>query len=183
MEKKIADLGIRIYRKRLEHIFILNTNLKNLNNYKKFHYRISIDIKDEFINNKKKDLKELLEQYLEKLKNNRQFDAVLGGCNIGPHKSDIVGYNIENKFNIDQFSTGQQKAVVLLIILAHCNYLIKELKKNPIILFDEVCSHLDLENRKLFLDLIDMLNVLSSTSTKSLSIIFLPLRFIYYNMI
>jgi len=159
LEKKIADLGINIYKKRLEHILILNENLKNLDSYKKYYYKISIDIDDKFINDKKEDLQQLLELYLKGLKKNRKYDAVLGGCKIGPHKSDIVGYNIKNNFNITQFSTGQQKTVVLLIILAHCNFLIKELKKNPIILFDEVCSHLDLENRELLLDLIDMLNV------------------------
>ena len=108
---------------------------------------------------KKKDLEKLSEKYLEDLKKNREFDAVFGGCKIGPHKSDIVGYNIKNNININQFSTGQQKTVILLIILAHCNFLINELKKNPIIFFDEVCSHLDLENRKLLLDLIETLNV------------------------
>ena len=54
LEKKIADLGINIYKKRLEHILILNTNLKNLHSYKKYCYRILLDINDEFINDKKK---------------------------------------------------------------------------------------------------------------------------------
>ena len=159
LEKKIADLGIKIYTKRLEHILILNENLIKLDVYKKHNYRISINIYDKFINDKKEDLPKLLEQYLENLKKNRKFDTFLGGCMIGPHKSDIVGHNVETNININQFSTGQQKAVILLIILAHCNFLIKELKKNPIILFDEVCSHLDLENRELLLDLIEILNV------------------------
>jgi len=159
LEKKITDLGINIYKKRLEHTLILNTNLKNLHSYKKHFYRILLDISDEFINDKKKDLEKLPEKYLEELKKNRELDAVFGGCKIGPHKSDLVGYNIKNNSNINQFSTGQQKTVVLLIILANCNFLINELKKNPIIFFDEVCSHLDLENRKLLLDLIETLNV------------------------
>ena len=37
LEKKIADLGIKIYKKRLEHILILNENLKNLDVYKKYY--------------------------------------------------------------------------------------------------------------------------------------------------
>ena len=86
---------------------------------------IIVDDKDR----KKGDLQKLLELYLKGLKKNRKFDAILGGCRIGPHKSDIVGYNIKNNININQFSTGQQKAVILLIILAHCNFLINELKK------------------------------------------------------
>ena len=184
IKKKIADLGIKIYNKRLEQILILNENLKELDVYKKHYYRISINIYDEFINNKKEDLPKLLEQYLENLKKNRKFDALLGGCMIGPHKSDIVGHNIENNINIKQFSTGQQKTVILLIILAHCNFLIKELKKNPIILFDEVCSHLDLENRELLLDLIDMLNVQTFiTGTEKKFFSFLSTKASYCNII
>ena len=76
LEKKIADLGIKIYKKRYEHILVLNENLKKLDCYKKNYYKISINIYDEFINNKKKDLPKLLEQYLENLKKNRKFDAL-----------------------------------------------------------------------------------------------------------
>ncbi len=184
LEKNIADLGIKIYKKRLEHILILNTNLENLDSYKNYYYRIFINIDDEFINNKKGDLEKFLEQYIEDLKKNRQFDAVLGGCKIGPHKSNIVGYNIENNININQLSTGQQKAVILLIILAHCNFLIKELQKKPIILFDEVCSHLDSENRELLLDLIEILKVQTFiTGTEKNLFSFLSTKVSYCNII
>ena len=183
LEKKIADLGINIYKKRLEHILILNTNLKNLHSYKKYCYRILLDINDEFINDKKKDLEKLLEKYLEDLKKNREFDAVFGGSRIGPHKSDIVGHNIKNNININQFSTGQQKTVILLIILAHCNFLINEQKIIPIIFFDEVCSHLDLENRKLLLDLIETLNVQTFiTGTEKKIFSFLSTKASYCNI-
>ena len=50
-------------------------------------------------------------------------------------------------------------AIILLIIIAHCKYLIKNCKRKPILLFDEVCSHLDTENRKLLIQLIEILNV------------------------
>jgi len=92
LEKKIADLGINIYKKRLEHILILNTNLKNLHSYKKYCYRILLDINDEFINDKKKDLEKLPEKYLENLKKNREFDAVfLPGWEEGlfPHLKSL----------------------------------------------------------------------------------------------
>ena len=50
-------------------------------------------------------------------------------------------------------------SIILLIIIAHCKYLIKNCKRKPILLFDEVCSHLDTENRKLLIQLIEILNV------------------------
>ena len=184
LEKKIVELGINIYKKRLQHISILNANLENLKNYnKKFYYKISLNIEDKYIQEKKEDIEKLHEQYIEDLNKNRKLDAILGGCKIGPHKSDIIGCNIENNFNIKQFSTGQQKAVILLIILAHCNFLINELKKNPIILFDEVCSHLDLENRELLLDLIEILNVQTFiTGTEKKFFSFLSTKASYCNI-
>ena len=53
---------------------------------------------------------------------------------------------------VDQLSTGQQKTLVWLLLLSQSNYLISK-KDKPILLLDEVCSHLDDQNRKILLDL------------------------------
>jgi len=159
LEKKIADLGIQIYKKRLNHVNIINSNLKKLDSYNKYSYKISISIEDYLIENTDKNINQIYEYYINQLKKARKLDAILGGCKIGPHRSDIIGLNIENNSNINQFSTGQQKTIILLIILAQCKFLISEVKIKPIIFFDEVCSHLDIENRELLLDLIESLKV------------------------
>ena len=159
LEKKIVDLGIQIYQKRIKHISVINSNLKDLDSYKKYSYRVLLLIKDDLIKNDNKDINNIYDTYLAKLQSIRDFDSFSGGCKIGPHKSDVIGYNIENRFNINQFSTGQQKTVILLIILAQCKFLINEVKVKPIILFDEVCSQLDIENRELLLDLVELLKV------------------------
>jgi len=159
IEEKIAELGIKIYKKRTEHISVINSNLKDLDSYKKYSYRVLLLIKDDLIKNDNKDINNIYDTYLAKLQSIRDFDSFTGGCKIGPHKSDVIGYNIENRFNINQFSTGQQKTVILLIILAQCKFLINEVKVKPIILFDEVCSQLDIENRELLLDLVELLKV------------------------
>ena len=73
-----------------------------------------------------------------------------GGTQYGPHKSDFV-CSTNQGMQGNQLSTGQQKTIVLLLILAQCNYMVNELNKKPIILMDEVCSHLDNNNRSLLL--------------------------------
>ena len=93
------------------------------------------------------------------MNHNRKKDFFYGGCSIGPHRSDILGINELNNFNLSQLSTGQQKTVVLLIILAQSEYLINELNLHPIILLDEICSHLDDVNRELLLYLTNQLKV------------------------
>jgi len=183
LESKIVDLGINIYKKRLEHVFVLNSNLMNLIKHNNNYYKICINIEDEFIKDKKENPVAVKDQYIYTLKKNRKSDAILGGSSIGPHKSDFVGCDFETNFNINQFSTGQQKTVVLLIILAHCVYLINNLKKNPIILFDEVCSHLDLKNRELLLDLIEILNIQTfMTGTEKKFFSFLSTKASYCNI-
>ena len=99
------------------------------------------------------------EFFSNELKKNRKTDSLTGGCAFGPHRSDIIGYKIDTNFNINQFSTGQQKTAILLIIIAQCKYLIEERNLKPIILLDEVCSHLDNDNRELLLYLIGKLEV------------------------
>tara|TARA_B100001123_G_C15091297_1_gene939761 strand:- start:650 stop:931 length:282 start_codon:yes stop_codon:yes gene_type:complete len=77
---------------------------------------------------------------------------------------------INEKFLASQLSTGQQKTLILLIYLSHCEFLIGEISISPILLLDEICSHLDEINRKILLALIETLNlqVFMTGTTKNL---------------
>tara|TARA_Y100001970_G_C14259829_1_gene879229 strand:+ start:24192 stop:25295 length:1104 start_codon:yes stop_codon:yes gene_type:complete len=171
IEFDIVDLGILIYKKREEYINSLNNELKNLNLTKENFFKIKLNIKDSFIN--KIDNKDNLEDmYFKQLSHNRNEDMISGGCKIGPHRSDILGRDLIKNFSLDLFSTGQQKTFILQIILAHCNILIKSFNLQPIVFFDEVCSHLDDKNRAILLELIETLNVqifLTGTDNNSFS--------------
>ena len=183
LEKKIVDLGIEIYKKRFKHLSFINSNLKDLYIFKNNFFNISLFIKDDLVRNID-DLNKIYEQYVATLQNIRDFDTVVGGCKIGPHKSDILARSVENNFNVNQFSTGQQKTVILLIILAQCKYLINQTKINPIIFFDEVCSHLDKDNRELLLHIIETLNVQTFiTGTEKNFFSFLSTKVSYCNII
>ena len=159
VEIEIVNLGMSIFQKRIHHPNILNSNLSLLNQSGAKFYQIELQTFNSHILDFKSSYDKLRNLYLLELKKSRGIDSIIGGCNIGPHKTDIVGINHSNKLNVNQSSTGQQKTVVLLIIIAQCKYLLETLKRKPIILFDEVCSHLDKNNRSLLLDLIDSLSV------------------------
>ena len=60
----------------------------------------------------------------------------------------------DNSF-VSQLSTGQQKTIILLMYLSQCKYLSEVKSKQPILLLDEVCSHLDDVNRSILLTLIE----------------------------
>tara|TARA_B100001057_G_C22784794_1_gene925108 strand:+ start:469 stop:1557 length:1089 start_codon:yes stop_codon:yes gene_type:complete len=153
IEKDICSLGLEIYNSRHNQLDFLNNNLKTLQKDYKFQLSIELSMKDNFYNN---DL--TYEKYLSKLQESRAYDKKFGGTKIGPHKTDFVA-NINNEFEASLLSTGQQKTVVLTILLAQCNYLVNFKNINPILLFDEIGSHLDSNNRKILLDMINRFEI------------------------
>ena len=153
IEKDICSLGLEIYNSRYYQLDFLNNNLNNLQKDHEFKFNVELSMKDSFYNNKL-----TFEKYLIKLKEFRAHDKQFGGTKIGPHKSDIIA-KINNDFEASLLSTGQQKTVVLMILLAQCNYLINFKNINPIILFDEIGSHLDSNNRQILLDMINRFEI------------------------
>ena len=153
IEKDISLLGLEIYQLRHSQINFINNNLKILNKDHNFQFNLTLQIKDEFFN---ADLS--FEEYLSYLFNSRSHDKQFGGAKIGPHKSDILAI-INNDFDASLLSTGQQKTIVLMILLAQCNYLVNCKKINPILLLDEIGSHLDSYNREILLDMINRFEI------------------------
>ena len=85
------------------------------------------------------------------------------------------------KLSLVLCSTGQQKAVILLLIIAQSKYLINSLNRQPIVLLDEVCSHLDEYNREILLGLINSLDVqIFITGTEKNFFSFLSTKASYY---
>jgi len=88
------------------------------------------------------------------LKQTRAQDAQTGGAATGPHKSDLrVRYAAKN-MPADQCSTGEQKALLIGIILAHAQLIAAERGAPPILLLDEVAAHLDESRRAGLYDLL-----------------------------
>lgn len=90
---------------------------------------------------------EVEEMFKYQLKESRRIDAVSGGAATGPHKSDLIVSYAAKKMPADQCSTGEQKALLIGLILAHARLIGAERGAPPILLLDEVAAHLD-ENRR-----------------------------------
>lgn len=183
LENNIVNFGIEIYKKRFEQIDTLNSILIKLDILKNLSFKFILKITDTFIE-KNLNIDDLDREFFNsELRQNRKIDSLTGGCSIGPHRSDIIGYKINTNFTINQLSTGQQKAAVLLLIIAQCKYLIEENNLKPIILLDEICSHLDNDNRELLLYLIGKLDVqVFMTGTEKNFFSFLSTKAYYYNI-
>ena len=71
----------------------------------------------------------------------------------GPNNASIEIFNKKNKKNLDISSTGEQKLLLISIILSHARMLHKKFNMAPILLLDDIIEHLDKEYRTaLFLE-------------------------------
>lgn len=97
------------------------------------------------------------DQYRASLVHSRDTDAQTGGAKVGPHKSDLNVRHLGKDQNAEMCSTGEQKALLISIILADARMTAAERGRVPVLLLDEVAAHLDQERREaLFDDLIGM---------------------------
>jgi DNA replication and repair protein RecF len=78
---------------------------------------------------------------------NRGRDMAAGRTLIGPHRSDLDAMFIEKSVAAKDCSTGEQKALLISLILANCRALTADIGAPPILLLDEVAAHLDAARR------------------------------------
>lgn len=88
----------------------------------------------------------------------RAVDAEAGRATAGIHRSDLVVKRRDDRLPAVQCSTGEQKALLISIILADARLQSLERGSVPLLLLDEVAAHLDAERRAALFDEICALN-------------------------
>lgn len=87
------------------------------------------------------------------LRNGRRRDMAAGRTLSGPHRSDLVVIHAPSGQPAGLCSTGQQKALLIGLILANARALQSAPDQpNPLILLDEAAAHLDPERRAALFD-------------------------------
>jgi DNA replication and repair protein RecF len=81
------------------------------------------------------------------LARNRQRDAIAGRTTEGPHRHDLVVAHRAKQMPAARSSTGEQKALLLGLVLAHAELVTDRRGEPPILLLDEVAAHLDPKRR------------------------------------
>lgn len=77
----------------------------------------------------------------------RLRDAESGTTSIGPHRSDLAVRHLDLDLPAAEGSTGQQKALLVSIALAHVRLVTLSRGRPPLLLLDEIAAHLDAERR------------------------------------
>jgi DNA replication and repair protein RecF len=77
----------------------------------------------------------------------RAGDAAAGRARIGPHRADLLVTHAAKGEPAARGSTGEQKALLIAIILAHAELVATRTGRPPLLLLDEVAAHLDAARR------------------------------------
>jgi DNA replication and repair protein RecF len=83
------------------------------------------------------------DRYRAVLRANRGRDAAAGRTTDGPHLSDLEVLYGPKGIAAAQASTGEQKALLIGLVLAHAKLVAEMTRHAPLLLLDEVVAHLD----------------------------------------
>jgi DNA replication and repair protein RecF len=83
------------------------------------------------------------DRYRAMLRDNRARDAAAGRTLEGPHLTDLSVSYADKQIAAREASTGEQKALLIGLVLAHAGLLAEMSGFAPVLLLDEVVAHLD----------------------------------------
>lgn len=99
------------------------------------------------------------EDFSTALAENRRRDMAAGRALIGPHRADLGAFWAKRGMPAAQCSTGEQKAMLISLVLAHAQAMADDTGLPPLLLLDEVAAHLDETRRAALYDRICALGV------------------------
>ncbi len=156
LEQQMAETGIAIAAARLDFVERLQAACKGVENkyFPLAHIKVKGTI-EELLENA--PALEVEDAFTYQLKESRTRDSYTGGAATGVHKSDLSVIYASKDMPADQCSTGEQKALLIGLILAHAQLIKAEKGEPPILLLDEVAAHLDDTRRKALYEILQNL--------------------------
>ena len=89
------------------------------------------------------------------LEDGRYRDQAAGRALDGPHRTDLLVTHAGKGMDAARCSTGEQKALLTGLVLAHARLTANMTGFAPILLLDEITAHFDQSRREALFDLID----------------------------
>ncbi len=146
IEKQIVKYGSQIIIDRFKVIKLLNNEInKNNINFPKADMVFKGEIESKYHGSA--DLELFKESFLQALSDTRSKDACRGITSIGPHRTELEVSYKDKGILANICSTGEQKSLLISIILAVAKSYKNYCNLSPILLLDEVFAHLD-NNKK-----------------------------------
>lgn len=108
-----------------------------------------------------------VEQLARAFAEGRARDAAAGRTLTGPHRADLIVTHLGKMQAAHLCSTGEQKALLLAIVLSHAELVAERIGRAPILLLDEVAAHLDPSRRAALFDRMSGLGQVWMTGTEA----------------
>jgi len=168
IENDMARQGASIAKARTETVIRLNEEIDNRSksndNFPKGKVSLEGSAEEKFKNGMA--IQDVEDYLREELKTKRPLDMKAGRTLNGVHKTDLSVVNVEKNMVASQCSTGEQKALLIGLTLAHAR---AQADKSPILLLDEVAAHLDIDRRAALIEeLVSLGTQLFMTGTDAL---------------
>ena len=144
LEAQMTESGLAIQAARVEVVEALSLQIQNISSGPFAKPGISLT-----------DKAGLLDGELAAMwRRGRTRDAAAGRTLFGPHRADLKVVHNSSGQIAERCSTGEQKALLLSIILAHAELVATQRAAPPILLLDEVAAHLDPSRRAALFELL-----------------------------
>ena len=155
IESQISELSVAITASRLEMVEALNDLYnKELNdnylidNFPPADIKLTGKIEELLTKKPASEVEGIIKDNLKKSRFSEEENI------FGPNKTIIEILNRKNNKNVNYASTGEQKLLLISIILSHARMLNKNFNMAPILLLDDIVEHLDKKHRcALFLEI------------------------------
>ena len=154
LEKQMAENGVAIAVSRARTVERLNEALHERSAAGAFPCaRLAMRGETDSVIAERADDDQSAEDMRARLEQGRIRDAESGRTGFGPHLSDLEVRHTEKRADARECSTGEQKALLISIVLAHARQL-SHISHGlaPILLLDEIVAHLDAVRRSALFD-------------------------------
>lgn len=137
LDVQLAQFGSLVAEARDRMVSALNQRLQQSDS--KIFATPAVELADGQLHSEQQ-LHQMLQQY-------RATDRAAGRTIRGPHRADLKVFHSAKQQPAEKCSTGEQKALLFSIILAHADLIADRRNSRPILLLDEVAAHLDPQRR------------------------------------
>lgn len=157
IEIQMAETGVAIAAARAEMLRLLTSMFERLPNgpFPKAELALSGYVESILEGRPAVDVEE---DYRLRLSSERGRDRAAGRTLEGPHLADMLVWHKPKSMPAASCSTGEQKALLLGLVLAHARLTAELSGAAPILLLDEISAHFDADRRAALFEILEELN-------------------------
>lgn len=158
IETQLAETGVAIAAARAELVRLLAAKIEQLPGdgpFPQADIALSGDLEAQVGTMAAVDVEE---GFRRALANGRERDRAAGRTLNGPHRSDLIVRHRPKSMSAELCSTGEQKALLVGIVLSHARLTGEISGMTPILLLDEIAAHLDAGRRAALFSILEEMN-------------------------